>query len=244
MDGKRVENLESNTASRAAGEFLLRIGSPNVEVSIRLTKRIPMMAGLGGGSADAAAVLLLMNEAFGGALCEEEMASVSGRIGADVPFFLRGGAALCEGVGERITPIESLQGLSLLLIKPASGISTPEAYRTFDLSGKGFSIVPAEEVVLEGFLHPRSGLSAADRLESMIPVISNDLEPAAEEMIPEIRNIRNFLLEKGAFIAGMSGSGSAVFGIFKNHEARDLAASAATVFEKQGCFVCPCETIG
>jgi len=244
MDGQKVENLENNTASRAARDFLLRIGSPKVEVGIRLSKRIPMMAGLGGGSADAAAVILLMNEAFGDALSNEEMDIVSGKIGADVPFFLSGGAALCEGTGERITPIESFQGLFLLLIKPAAGISTPEAYRTFDLSGLGFSIAPAEDDVIKGLFHPPSGLSASDRLESMIPLLSNDLEVVAESMIPDIRNIRNFLLEKGAFVAGMSGSGSTVFGIFKNREKRDSVAVDAAVFERQGCFVCSCETIG
>jgi 4-diphosphocytidyl-2-C-methyl-D-erythritol kinase len=244
MDGEKVENLESNTAGRAAMEYLLRLGNPDVEARIRLTKRIPMMAGLGGGSADAAAVLLLMNEAFRDALSEEEMVSVSGKIGADVPFFMHGGAALCEGTGERITPIKSLQGLFLLLIKPAAGISTPEAYRSFDLSGKGFSIVPAEDDGIEEFLHPRSKLSAAQRLESIIPLLSNDLEAAAEGMIPEIRTIRNFFFEKGAFVAGMSGSGSTVFGFFKSREERDSVAAAAAGFERQGSFVYSCETIG
>jgi len=244
MDGQKIESLENNTASRAAMEFLLKIGSPKVEVDIYLTKRIPMMAGLGGGSADAAAVLLFMNDAFGDALSEEEMMTVSGKIGADVPFFLSGGAALCEGTGERITPIESFQGLFLLLIKPAAGISTPEAYRAYDRSGNGFSIISPRDLQIEDYLHPQSGLSVADRLESMIPLLSNDLEPAAEEMIPEIRNIRNFLHEKGAVVAGMSGSGSAVFGIFKNREARDSVAVDAAGFERQGCFVCSCETVG
>jgi 4-diphosphocytidyl-2-C-methyl-D-erythritol kinase len=244
MDEQKVENLENNTASRAAREFLLSIGSPKVEVCIRLRKHIPMMAGLGGGSADAAAVLLLMNEAFGGALSNKDMEIVSGKIGADVPFFLSGGAALCEGTGEQITPIESFQGLFLLLIKPAAGISTPEAYRTFDLSGLDFSTVPAEDDVIKGLFHPLSGLSASDRLKSMIPLLSNDLEAVAESMIPDIRNIRNFLIEKGAFVAGMSGSGSTVFGIFKNRETRDSVAVDAAVFERQGCFVCSCETIG
>lgn len=244
MDGEKVEDLESNTAGRAAIEFLLMIGSPDVEASILLTKRIPMMAGLGGGSADASAVLLLMNEAFGGALSEEKMVSVSGKIGADVPFFLRGGAALCEGTGERITPIESLQGLFLLLIKPASGISTPEAYRTFDRSGVSFSASLAEDGVMEEFLHPQSLLSAEKRLEAIIPLLSNDLEAAAEAMIPEIRNIRAFLLGKGAYVAAMSGSGSTVFGVFKNRETRDSATAEAAGFERQGCFVYSCETIG
>lgn len=243
MDGEQVEKTLRNTAGRAAIEYLIRIGSPHVEVSISLTKRIPMMAGLGGGSADAAAVLLLMNEAFGGALSEDELASVSGRIGADVPFFLRGGAALCEGTGEKITPVESLQGLFLLLIKPTGGISTPEAYRAYDLSGVSFSIAPVEDERLGEFLYPRKDLTPEERLESIIPLLSNDLQAVAEAAIPDIQRIRQFLLEKGAFVAGMSGSGSTVFGIFKNKETRDSAAAAAAVFELEGCFVCSCESI-
>lgn len=244
MDGENLRNPEDNTAGRAATEYFIRIGSPDVAADIRLIKKIPMMAGLGGGSADASAVLLLMNEAFGGALSREDMNHIAGRIGADVPFFLRGGAALCEGTGEIITPIESLRGLFLLLIKPAAGISTPAAYRSFDLSGRGFSMKPANDGVIERFLHPESHIPAPERLESILPLLSNDLEPAAETMIPEIRNIRIFLLQKGAIAAGLSGSGSTVFGVFESREARDSAALSAVGFTRQGCFVYPCETIG
>lgn len=243
MDGAPVENLVSNTASRAALLYLSQIGNPDVAASIDLKKRIPMMAGLGGGSADAAAVLVLMNEAFRGALTEDELRSVAGKIGADVPFFMSGGAALCEGTGERITPVESLRGLFVLLIKPATGISTPEAYRTYDLSGERFSTLPPERDGMAAFLMPPKGLPACDRLRSVIPLLSNDLAAAAEQIVPEIRNIRQFLFESGAVYAGISGSGSSVFGIFESRAAREGAMLAASDFEKKGCFLCSCETV-
>ena len=105
MDGTPVRNLESNTASRSALLYLSRIGNPDVSASIELIKRIPVMAGLGGGSSDAAAVLTLMNEAFQGALTEDDLRSLAGKIRADGPFFMSGGAALWEGTGEIITPV-------------------------------------------------------------------------------------------------------------------------------------------
>ncbi len=243
MDGTPVRNLESNTASRSALLYLSRIGNPDVSASIELIKRIPVMAGLGGGSSDAAAVLTLMNEAFQGALTEDELRSLAGKIGADVPFFMSGGAALCEGTGEIITPVESLSGLFLLILKPAEGISTPEAYRRYDLSGAQFSTVPQEGDGITAFIHSGKGLPAYDRLRTVVPFLSNDLAEPAEQIVPGIRNIRQFLFENGAFYAGISGSGSSVFGIFDSREARDAASIAASDFEKDGCFLCSCETV-
>lgn len=233
-----------NTACRAAEQYLSLIGNPKVPVRITLTKRIPVQAGLGGGSADAAATLNLMNEAFAGALNEEQLLDVAKSIGADVPFFLRGGTALCEGIGEIITPVSLLDGLPLLLIQPLDGISTPEAYAEYDRIHSGRHAKKESQEALYAALCCSKGASSTDRIRHAIPYMVNDLEPIALEKISELRLIFSFLETHDAIFVRMSGSGSAVFGVFANTMTRDAAWKAAEKYSRRGLFVCPCETIG
>lgn len=244
--GRQAEGAPSdvtNTMYRAADAFLKKIGSPPVHVTIRTRKRIPVQAGLGGGSADAAAVLKLMNEAYSGALTRAGMISIAQNIGADVPFFLDGGAALCEGVGERITPLSALPGLPLLIIKPKRGVSTPEAYRAFDLVARDFSEGIGENREMMRILSANEESSLA-RLQQIVPFISNDLQSAAIGLVPEIARILEFFEKLEPVCSSVTGSGSAVFAVFDHASTRDFAARAAEGLRVFGFEVFSCETLG
>jgi 4-diphosphocytidyl-2-C-methyl-D-erythritol kinase len=203
-----------------------------------------MQAGLGGGSTDAAATLNLMNEAFGGRLNADELTDVAKSIGADVPFFILGGTALCEGIGEIITPVSPLDGLPLLLIKPPDGISTPEAYAEYDRANPGGQMKTNSQESLLTTLFRSKSASSIDRIRLSIPYIMNDFEPIASEKVPDLKSVFCFLETHDAILVRMSGSGSAVFGVFANTMARDAAWKAAEKYSSRGFFVCPCETIG
>ncbi|MBO4879567.1 MAG: 4-(cytidine 5'-diphospho)-2-C-methyl-D-erythritol kinase [Clostridia bacterium] len=222
-----------NTARRAAESYLAAAGidlpAEKRCLVVRLEKLIPSEAGLGGGSSDAAAVLRGLDAMFG-ALPTNELYEIAASIGADVPFCLHGGCALCEGIGEKLTDLPPAR-LPLLIVKGARGVSTGALFRSLDESA-----VRAEgdrSAALAAAL--RSGGGAAE----IAPHLLNDLAPAAEEVVPEIREQTARMLASGAVGAQMTGSGSSVFGIF---ESREAAQKAAEAFPDCG-FVRVCETI-
>ncbi len=206
---------KKNTAVAAAVRFMERLGPEKYAVSIGLQKNIPSQAGLGGGSSDAAAVLLAMDRLFPGKVSKEELSGIALSIGADVPFFLCGGTALCEGVGEILTPMPDLSGLPMLLLKPQRGVSTPFCYKAFDAMG-------AENIREEEKKALKEDLSyGADPKERLIRAgrsWTNDLQAPAIQSVPEIQDGLDLLSEGGALFSAMSGSGSAVFGIFEKEE--------------------------
>ena len=203
---------KKNTAVAAAVRFMERLGPEKYAVSIGLQKNIPSQAGLGGGSSDAAAVLLAMDRLFPGKVSKEELSEIALSIGADVPFFLCGGTALCEGVGEILTPMPDLSGLPMLLLKPQRGVSTPFCYKAFDAMG-------AENIREEEKKALKEDLSyGADPKERLIRAgrsWTNDLQAPAIQSVPEIQDGLDLLSGGGALFSAMSGSGSAVFGIFE-----------------------------
>lgn len=168
-------------------------------VRITLDKRVPFGAGLGGGSSDATAVLLLLDELFGLRLSEERLIGLAAELGSDTAFFVRGTPQLCTGRGDVMTPFAlDLSGYRLLIVKPEQGISTREAYRG---------------------VRPRvPEVPLADRLRRPVGawqgVVTNDFEPSVFAACPQVEAIRDRLLSAGAVYAAMSGSGSAVFGLF------------------------------
>ena len=206
---------KKNTAVAAAVRFMERLGPEKYAVSIGLQKNIPSQAGLGGGSSDAAAVLLALDRLFPGKVSKEELSGIALSIGADVPFFLCGGTALCEGVGEILTPMPDLSGLPMLLLKPQRGVSTPFCYKAFDAMG-------AENIREEEKKALKEDLSyGADPKERLIRAgrsWTNDLQAPAIQSVPEIQDGLDLLSEGGALFSAMSGSGSAVFGIFEKEE--------------------------
>ena len=207
-------NLAWKAASLLWREARLGRGEPR-DVAIHLQKRIPAEAGLGGGSADAAVTLLGLNRLWKLKLDGASLSRLGARIGADVPFFLVGGTALGLGRGDDIYPLTDMPKVYVVLIRPGFGVSTVEAYRWYDeearLSRKPVAVKPM----------PPSWPAWATGLR-------NELEPAVVRHHPSIARIRQMLMDAGAVTAAMSGSGSAVFGLFERAEAarrtaRDLA---------------------
>ena len=186
-----------------------------------LTKRIPSESGMGGGSSDAAAVLMVLQEHFGNPFTDEELNQLAVNVGADVPFFLYGGTCICESVGEDIRQLESLAGIPLLIVKPSEGVSTPECFHAIDSK-------PLPEFDEDRYENYITVLMKADKspLERFLEggdLLTNDLEMPSGESVPLIEEARNALIATGAGFARMTGSGSAVFAMYEDDEARDNA---------------------
>ena len=174
---------------------------------IRLVKEIPMAAGLGGGSSDAAAALLGLNELWGLGLGLEDLMELAAELGSDVPFFISGGPSLVTGRGERLEPLLSGPSCAIALIKPDLGVSAGFAYSGIRQFTED---IPSPGTVKKAI---KSG-----RISDVAPLMKNDLELAVFEAHPEIRQIKQSLLTHGAQAGLMSGSGSTVFGAFDDEE--------------------------
>jgi 4-diphosphocytidyl-2-C-methyl-D-erythritol kinase len=198
---------EANIAFRAARLFLSRTGNERQGVRITLRKNIPLAAGLGGGSSDAAAVLRGLNQLFDATCSIEELAELGLELGADVPFFVHAlPAAWAGGVGERLAPAKPLRGFTVLLVNPGFAVSTKWAYETFALTAAG------KKFNLSNF-SSESGLDLVK--QSVQPGgLANDLETVTAEKYSVIGELKQRLLAAGAAGAMMSGSGPTVFGLF------------------------------
>ena len=194
---------ERNLAWKAARAFFDRLGREPDGVAIRITKRIPSEAGLAGGSADAAAVLRALNRWANDPLSVDELCAVGAQVGSDVPFCVLGGTALAEGRGERLTKLPDAPELHLVVCKPPLAFSTPELYRKLD------SIEIGERPDTKRML---AAIESGDR-EQIASLLCNVFEQAVSD--PQIGAIKETLLAHGARGAIMTGSGSAVFGIFR-----------------------------
>ncbi len=225
-EGVEVGSLEENTVYKAW--VLLREASGHeLPVRIRLRKKIPAGAGLGGGSADAAATLCGMNELFGLGLSYEELRCVGSRIGADVAFCLAGGTALGEGIGEVLTPLPAPPEHHLVLAKPVRSAETGGIYHAYDEQSEGRATASVESAV--------AALVAGD-LCALAAALGNDLEPVTAGFVPEVTVYKEALLQEGALGAAMTGTGTAVYGMFRREDdihsvGRRIRASFAGVFE-------------
>ena len=190
-------DVEQNLCMKALRLMQRLYGVGNVR--IRLDKQVPFGAGLGGGSSDATAVILALNKLYGLNLSENRLIEVAAMIGSDTAFFVRNTPQLCTGRGEKMEPVElPLQGMYLAIAKPEEGVSTKEAY-----SG----VKPATPQV-----------RLIDALQCPIGewqgIVKNDFEPHIFAAHPVIAELKKMMLDAGAVYASMSGSGSAVFGLF------------------------------
>ncbi len=251
-DSPDVPDGPGNVAYRAARALLEEAGgssrvspAPTRGITIEITKRIPVAAGLGGGSSDAAAVLKGLNILLGGAVPEERLRETGAKIGADVPFFLSWPLALAEGIGERLKPLEPLGEMWLVLIKPAFGVSTAWVYSqlTLGLTNKSgdiklselgiFACGRAKSADAGQPARPADASAVASRLK-------NDLERVTVLRYSEIDVLKRRLTEAGALGALMSGSGPTVFGVFRT-EAE--AKRAAEGLKDTGCRLIVTRTI-
>ena len=195
-----------NLAWKAAAAFFDCVSGAGVH--IRLTKRIPAAAGLAGGSADAAAVLLGLNKLHKNPLTPAELAKLGLSLGADVPYCLHGGTCLAEGIGEILTPLPSFAGHWLVLVKPSVSVSTPWVFKHLDLQQLGER--PDIDMLLQAIQR-----GDVPRLASGM---RNVLESVTEPAHPEVAEIRRELLSRGSLGSRMSGSGPSVFGFFADEE--------------------------
>jgi 4-diphosphocytidyl-2-C-methyl-D-erythritol kinase len=211
--GTRIGPPEENSAYRA-WKLICGLVGDELPVRVTLRKGIPAGAGLGGGSADAAAVLVGLNGLSGLGLRVEELREVGTKIGADVPFCVSGGTSLGEGVGELLTPLPAPPDHRLVVAKPLAGADTRRIYSAHD-DGPARSVRSAEAVV--------AALESGN-LPALAAAVGNDLAPVTAVLVPEVERLRRGLMDAGALGASMSGSGTAVYGLFDEEGAARSAA--------------------
>ena len=214
-DDPKIPTDERNLIWRAASILWRsagRRGEKPRDALVRLQKRIPAEAGLGGGSADATMAILGLARTWKLDTDLPTVSRLAARVGADAPFFLVGGTALGLGRGDDIYPLVDLPRTHVVLVRPQFGISTVEAYGWYDNEPRRRRREPPGK--------PLPGSWPAWALN-----LRNDLEPAVTTHHPTIGRIRQALLEAGAAVAAMSGSGSTVFGLFERYDAARRTAS-------------------
>ena len=231
--GRSDIDPKKNLCRKACDRFYsnmkkIREGFVPPYTEIELIKNIPSESGMGGGSSDAAAILLVLQEHFGNPFEEEQLLKIAVNVGADVPFFLYGGTALCEKVGEDVTPIGNLAGLGVLIAKPDTGVSTPECFALIDKEPAKLFDGDAYAEYIESLKTPSKDASEIlSKITAGGDLLVNDLESPATKLIPEISDIRTSLEKLGSPYCRMTGSGSAVFALFENLEDAALAKERA-----------------
>lgn len=220
-----------NLVHRAAAAFLQAAGIPD-GVRIHLEKKIPMAAGLGGGSGNAATTLLGLNELFGGPLGPEKLNELAAGLGSDVNFFLQDRPALATGRGERVQSLAdfpALAGAAFFLIHPGFGISTPWAYQNLARFPKALNGLPGRAQQLITALQTNDW--AAIRAD-----IYNSLEAPALDKYPVLEVFQKFLREYGALATLMSGSGSTTFAVMENVEKAESVREQFLAFFGRNCW--------
>lgn len=201
-----------NIAWKAA-RLLLDNAGTGCGVTIDVKKNIPVAAGLGGGSSDAATVLMGMNELLQLGLTVQELMALGCKLGADVPFFVFKKTALAEGIGEKLTPLPNMPNCWILLVNPGVHVSTAWVYGSLRLTSRG----------------PLNRLPQVfESIEQVVSILSNDLESVTIPAFPVIADIKTRLMDLGAVGSMMSGSGPTVFGIFKSQDAAEVACREVT----------------
>lgn len=185
----------------------------DIGVSADIKKRLPVAAGMGGGSADAAAALRGMNTLFELGLKSEKLEELGVRLGADVPFLIKGGIALAEGIGEKLTTLPVFPECSLVIVKPDISVSTKEVYEALD---------SLTEVVHPDIKKLTDSLGKED-LRYIVKLLGNVLEDVTIKKHGIIDEIKRLLVENGAVFSMMTGSGPTVFGIFEDEEKAVMA---------------------
>lgn len=221
------KNKEENTAYIAAKNFLEYINLKNEGIHINIQKKIPLGAGLAGGSSDAAAVLLGLNKLFECNFTKNKLAKLGEKIGADVPFCIFGGTMLATGIGTILSPLPPIKNCYFVIVKPKFSISTKTAYQSLNniLSKKNKSI--------------KNIISAIK--SNNLKTISKNIYNKFEEVIKneELSQIKNLLNNKGALNSCMTGTGSAIYGIFDNKEKAIYCKKVLDKYYKESFLVIP-----
>lgn len=210
---------ERNLAVKAAMRYLAAAGEESTGAHISMQKRIPVGAGMAGGSADAAAVLRALERHFEGRLGTEKLMEIAAEVGSDVPFCVMGGTALAEGRGEILSPLPPMPDCFFVICKPEFSISTPELFKKLDSS--------------HSRRHPDTAgiLQALEKgdLQQICRRMYNVFEDVDDRRMRIVSQIKGELLDNGALSAMMTGTGSAVFGVYDDE---NCAAAAARTLKK------------
>ena len=220
-----VPDGPDNIAWRAANA-LLQLSGKQTGIDITITKNIPVGAGLGGGSSDAATVLMGVNELLELGLTDQRLMEIGVKLGADVPFFIFKRPALAEGIGDKLTALDQVPSLWVVLVNPNIHVSTGWVYKNLQLTTD-----TTPDIVSRSY----------SSLDEICSVLSNDLEPVTCKRHPLVREIKQILLQEGARGSLMSGSGSTVFGLFEDEEAARQAADAIAI--DRGWFTVAVKTL-
>lgn len=218
------KNITKNTAYKAAVEFFKYTNTVGQGVNIQIKKRIPVCAGLAGGSSDAAATLVALNSLFDTRLSKGELSQIGGKIGADVPFCIYGGTMISTGIGTELSPINKMPFCHVVLCKPNIYVSTKKAYSLSD----NFKIRTKSIKPIVYAINRKS-----------LDLIGNSLYNHFEYVLSsnEVYNIKCTMIQNGAIASCMSGSGPTVFGLFKE---KKLAESCVNKLSKtyKSTFLC------
>jgi len=205
-DNRKVPENKGNICYDAV-KLIQQVSGIKEGVAIEIRKRIPIGSGLGGGSSNAASVLIGLQQLWHLQLTKEDLHELALKLGADVPFFLVGGTALATGIGEKLKPIDAPFNSYCVIIYPNIEISTTWVYKNFN-----FSLTKTKKSIkLSHIFFHRFHIS------NLKNVINNDLEEVVFQQYPILKEIKQLLYRKGAFFACMSGSGSTIYGLFKNY---------------------------
>jgi len=230
------ENIPTDNKNHAyiAASLLKERFGVKQGVRIHIEKNIPVSAGLAGGSTDAAAVLKGLNEIFELNLSEQQLMEIGREIGADVPFCLVGGTALCEGIGEKVIKLKSAPQMNILIAKPEVYVSTQAVYEALDLSKikKRPNIEAMISAIEEG------------NVKEIAKNLCNVLEVVTVNQYPVINRVKDIMRNNNALGTVMTGSGPAVFGIFGNKYNALKAAERLKVFIKEIILTTTCEGSG
>jgi 4-diphosphocytidyl-2-C-methyl-D-erythritol kinase len=200
-----VPSGNKNIAYKAA-ELIIEEYGIQKGVRIKIIKNIPVAAGLAGGSSDAAAVLKGINRLFSLGISENDLMLLGKKIGADVPFCIKGGTALAEGIGDKLTSLNPLRGISIILVKPKIFVSTAWVYNNLDL--KRITSKPDTETLINAV--------EEGNISNVVKNMRNVLESVTVKKHSVIKDIKDSLIRYGALGSMMSGSGPTVFGIFED----------------------------
>lgn len=221
--GVELDSFSDNIAYKAAKAFYEYAKTRCDGLFIKIDKRIPLQAGLGGGSADCAAVLTGLNKLLGTGYSEEKLCEIGVKLGADVPFCIVGGTKICRGIGEIMSPAPALEDCFIVIGKGGRGISTKEAYRKID----SLAVRNAADI------------SPYDGSVSSVKKIGGNIFEAVADCA-DVLTVKETLLQYGAECAAMSGSGSAVFGLFADKQNAEKCCKA---LELDSFFSCLCKPV-
>lgn len=218
---------EKNIAHKAAAAFFDATGIKNDGINIDLVKRIPHAAGMAGGSADGAGVLVALNSLTGAGLTDDELCDIGVKIGADVPFCIKGGTLLAQGIGDVLNKVKPLRKCYIVIAKPEVGVNTAYAYKQFDECGK---VHTPDKFGMLCAMQSRDLADIASRMENVFEQFID---------VPNRVDMKAILRDNGALGVCMSGSGPTIFGIFDDKQNAERAAEQLKDYAKDIAVTTP-----